>query len=352
MSIYAKDHSDPGSYLESVGQRILEEVMLRLPQSRTRPYLDPLIRDYPERGGKRFRPALVLLCCELLGGNPEDALISATALELFHSFALIHDDIEDASEMRRGAKTLHRIHGIPLAINAGDSLHGIVHQVLLENHPKLGAQKALQVHLHLNRVMQQTFEGQALDIGWVEEGIFPDRGQFHEMIVRKTGWYSGRGPCQCGAMIAGVDEPMLESLGNFGESLGIGFQIRDDILNLTESSESSAPDANEGGYGKERGGDFAEGKRTLITIEMLERLIPQEQERLRKILLKPRPEVTEDDILWSLEKSEYSGALDAARQETQNHASRASIELSKMPPGPAKQMLEKLLGFLAEQRRA
>ena len=81
MSILAKDHSDPGTYLESVGERILGEVLNRLPEVGSRPYLDPLLRDYPERGGKRFRPALILLCCEMMGGNPEDAVVSATALE-------------------------------------------------------------------------------------------------------------------------------------------------------------------------------------------------------------------------------------------------------------------------------
>ncbi|MEC8156989.1 MAG: polyprenyl synthetase family protein, partial [SAR324 cluster bacterium] len=285
------------------------------------------------------------------GGDPEDAVVSATALELFHNFALIHDDIEDSSEMRRGSQTLHRIHGIPLAINAGDALHGIVHQVLLENHEKLGTQKALQVHHHLNLVMQKTFEGQALDIGWVEKEVFPNREQYQQMIVRKTGWYSGRGPCQCGALIAGKEGELFESLGDFGESLGIGFQIRDDILNLTESSESNAPEAQVGGYGKEQGGDFAEGKRTLITIEMLERLNPEEQNRLQSILLKARTEVKEEEIVWAVEQSERCGALDAARSEAQNHAQRASSELSKMPQGSPRKILEALLGFLAEDRK-
>ena len=104
MSILAQDHSDPGTYLESVGERILGEVLNRHPEVGSRPYLDLLMRDYPERGGKRFRPALILLCCEMMGGDPEDAVVSATALELFHNFALIHDDIEDSSEMRRGVK--------------------------------------------------------------------------------------------------------------------------------------------------------------------------------------------------------------------------------------------------------
>ena len=253
--------------------------------------------------------------------------------------------------MRRGSQTLHRIHGIPLAINAGDALHGIVHQVLLENHEKLGAQKSLQVHQHLNMVMQKTFEGQALDIGWVEKEVFPNREQYQQMIVRKTGWYSGRGPCQCGALIAGKEDELFESLGEFGESLGIGFQIRDDILNLTESSESNAPEAQDGGYGKEQGGDFAEGKRTLITIEMLERLNPEEQNRLQSILLKSRSEVTKEEIIWAVEQSERCGALDAARLEAQNHALRASTELSKMPQGSPRKILEALLGFLAEDRK-
>ena len=92
------------------------------------------------------------------------------------------------------------------------------------------------------------------------------------MIVRKTGWYSGRGPCQCGALIAGASTLELEGIGSFGEALGMGFQIRDDLLNLTADSEHQSPTSGAGGYGKERGGDFAEGKRTLIVIELLERL--------------------------------------------------------------------------------
>ena len=127
MSIRATDYSALESYLVAVRRLILEETLKRLPEEDSDSYLDELVREYPLRGGKRFRPALILLCCELMGGSPEDAVISAVALELFHNFALIHDDIEDASEMRRGLKTLYRIHGIPLAINAGDALHGLAH---------------------------------------------------------------------------------------------------------------------------------------------------------------------------------------------------------------------------------
>ncbi len=188
------------------------------------------------------------------------------ALELFHNFALIHDDIEDSSLFRRGKPTLHHLHGIPLAINAGDSLFGMVYEILLTNRARFGDQKALDIIGLFNQVFRATFEGQAYDIGWVANNYFPSREEYFEMIRRKTGVYSGRGPCQLGALIADAPSDIFEKVGDFGEALGIGFQIKDDLLNLEEDAGESKE------YGKERGGDIREGKRTLITIHMLENL--------------------------------------------------------------------------------
>ncbi|MBT3715198.1 MAG: polyprenyl synthetase family protein, partial [Deltaproteobacteria bacterium] len=278
MKISAKDHVQLKSYLKATSEWIGEETLRRIPDGQPKEYLYDLMRDYPQRGGKRFRPALVLLSCELFGGDPEKAMTSAVALELFHNFALVHDAIEDESLLRRGEQTLHLQHGIALALNAGDALLGLVHETLLENHSKLDSYLAVEVHQHLSKVMQATFEGQALDIGWVANQTFPDRAEYHEMISRKTGWYSGRGPCICGALIAGAPKTDLEAVGRFGEAIGIGFQIRDDLLNLTEKSETEAPNPGAGGYGKEHGGDIAEGKRTLISIELLEQLSEKDAE--------------------------------------------------------------------------
>ena len=189
-------------------------------------------KDYPLRGGKRFRPALLLLCAEWFGASYEDALPSAVALELFHNFALIHDDIEDSSLFRRGKPTLHHLHGIPLAINAGDSLFGMVYEILMSNRERFGDQKALDIISLFNQIFRATFEGQAYDIGWVANNHFPTRAEYFEMIRRKTGVYSGKGPCQLGALIADVPPDILEKIGDFGEALGIGFQIKDDVLNL------------------------------------------------------------------------------------------------------------------------
>ena len=102
--------------------------------------------------------------------------------------------------------------------------------------------------------------------------------EYFEMIRRKTGVYSGRGPCQLGALIAGAPQDIFEKVGDFGEALGIGFQIKDDLLNLEEEAGESKE------YGKERGGDIREGKRSLSTIHLLEKLGHPDAEKLKKIL--------------------------------------------------------------------
>ena len=352
MKILARDHKQLNTYLKAASKWIGEETLRCFPDSEPKEYLYDLMRDYPQRGGKRFRPALILLCCELFDGDPEDALTSAVALELFHNFALVHDDIEDESLLRRGKPTLHLQHGIALALNSGDALLGLVHETLLNNHSRLSSALSLRIHRHLNNVMRATFEGQALDIGWVAKRSFPDRAEYREMIGRKTGWYSGRGPCQCGALIADAVESELETVGSFGEAIGIGFQVRDDMLNLSEKSENEAPSAGAGGYGKERGGDIAEGKRTLITIELLERLSETDAERVRSILLAEREQVSEADIDWCIARAESTGALDAAADYCQKQAVLASSALKKLPEHPAKALLRELVDYLTIDRKA
>ncbi len=351
-NIFSKNHADLKSYLKAVGNYIEKESIRHVPEGEPKEYLHDLMRDYPQRGGKRFRPALVLLSCELFGGDPNDAMITAIALELFHNFALIHDDIEDESLLRRGEPTLHRKYGTSLAINSGDALHCLLHEVLLGNYPRLGSKLALRIHKHMNILMKNTFEGQALDIGWVADNKFPNRNEYLNMIIKKTGWYSGKGPCQCGGLIAGASISELGIIGSFGEAIGIGFQVRDDILNLIEESENEAPRGGSGGYGKERGGDIAEGKRTLITIELLERLSRQDFEKARDILLQSREKVSNTDIDWFISKAESTGALDAVSKYCYEHANLASSALKKLPDTNASKFLSEIVNYLSLDRKA
>ena len=303
-------------FLKRASAEIERATLEVLPSKEPYQELYSIQKDYPLRGGKRFRPALLLLCAEWFGASYEDALPSAVALELFHNFALIHDDIEDSSLFRRGKPTLHHLHGIPLAINAGDSLFGMVYEILLTNRERFGDQKALDIISLFNQVFRATFEGQAYDIGWVTNNHFPSKEEYFEMIRRKTGVYSGRGPCQLGALIADAPPDILEQVGDFGEALGIGFQIKDDLLNLEEDAGESKE------YGKERGGDIREGKRTLITIHMLENLNQTDSEKLKAILLKPAEETLDDDVQWIIEKAYRLESLNSVRNECTSWTNR------------------------------
>ena len=331
-------------FLRRASAEIERATLEVLPSKEPYQELYSIQKDYPLRGGKRFRPALLLLCAEWFGASYEDALPSAVALELFHNFALIHDDIEDSSLFRRGKPTLHHLHGIPLAINAGDSLFGMVYEILMSNRERFGDQKALDIISLFNQIFRATFEGQAYDIGWVANNHFPTRAEYFEMIRRKTGVYSGKGPCQLGALIADVPPDILEKIGDFGEALGIGFQIKDDVLNL----EEDAGELKE--YGKERGGDIREGKRTLITIHMLENLNQTDSEKLRAILLKPAEKTLDDDVDWVIEKAIEKKSLNIAWLECERLAEIIEEKLENLVNSPAKNIASEIANFLVLER--
>ena len=331
-------------FLKRASTEIERATLEVLPSKEPYKELYSIQKDYPLRGGKRFRPALLLLCAEWFGASYEDALPSAVALELFHNFALIHDDIEDSSLFRRGKPTLHHLHGIPLAINAGDSLFGMVYEILLTNRARFGDQKALDIIGLFNQVFRATFEGQAYDIGWVANNYFPSREEYFEMIRRKTGVYSGRGPCQLGALIADAPPDILEKVGDFGEALGIGFQIKDDLLNLEEDAGESKE------YGKERGGDIREGKRTLITIHMLENLDQKESEKLKAILLKPAKKTLDDEVDWIIEKALKNKSLNSVENECKKWKINTEKILNCLPKHSSRNIVDELKDYLISSR--
>lgn len=344
------DFSSLPAYLGSTSALIGQALAQALPDGEPRALLYDLARDYPQRGGKRFRPALLLLSCALVGGKPAQALPSAVALELFQNFALVHDDIEDGSLLRRGRPALHRIHGVPLAINAGDLLFGLIFEVLAQNESLLGAGTAWSVQREFSRVFRHTFEGQALDIGWAVSNHWPSRDEFETMIRLKTGWYSGRGPCRIGALIGGGSEKDIDDLGQCGELLGIGFQIRDDLLNLAPDTSQQPPGAFAGGYGKERGGDIAEGKRTLIIIELMKKLPAPDVARVEDILNAPAESTSPGDIEWVIATAERTGAIAEVRARCEALGQDARNLAEKLPPTPQRKLLAELTDYLMLDR--
>jgi geranylgeranyl diphosphate synthase type II len=279
-----------------------------------------MMRDYPSRGGKGFRGSLCLLWCEMCGGEREDALITATALELFQNWILIHDDIEDQSDLRRGHPSLHRKYGIPLSINAGDALHGKMWELLLSNQMSLGDLISFEILREFSRMLNETTEGQQMELSWTASNKWeitePD---YFAMVTKKSGWYTCISPCRLGAVLGSRSKNMdivrkqriLQELVQMGTDMGIAFQIVDDVLNLTASQER---------YGKEILGDIFEGKRTLMLIRLLSTTNASDRKKIISILSKPREDKTleEAKIVFDLMKKKH--AIEYASEIAQKYA--------------------------------
>lgn len=269
-------------------------------------YLYTPIREYLANSGKGFRPALCLATCGALGGDEDDALVSAVALEIIHNAFLVHDDIEDYSDLRRSRPTMHTQLGVPLAINAGDAMNAIAMSTLRHNCEPLGDQLSGLVVREFEHMLLRTLEGQALELGWIRDGrIDITARDYLGMVLKKTCWYSFIHPCRIGALIAQREDDDLARFDAFGYFLGVAFQIRDDVLNL---------DGVEEVYGKESAGDLYEGKRTLILIDAYRKSGARDKERLRQFLRLERSQRTTDDVDWVLGLIRRHESLDYCKE--------------------------------------
>lgn len=330
--------------IEGLHERLSDTIRAALPQTHSQPELDTfyaLMRDYPERGGKQLRGVFVLLSCLMHGGKLEDALSVAAALELFQNWVLVHDDIEDDSDERRGQPTLHKLAGMPVALNVGDALHVYMWRTLF------GAQvRREQVLNEFTEMILRTAEGQHLDLSWVQAGRFNiTEADYLRMVTLKTAHYTVASPLRLGALCA--DLTPAESYSEAGKRLGVAFQIRDDVLNLLPASAQA-------GYGKEFAGDLYEGKRTLILAHLFAEASAAEKAHFKAILSKPRQAKTEADIMTLLNAIRAKGSLDYAQAVAEANAKRGLALLDKathvLPEQSAVRELSGLLETLAERR--
>src|SRR5262245_23722074 len=270
------------AYLEESRAIVLGEIARFVPRhGRLRPVLYDLVLDYPLRAAKALRPALCIATCRALGGRLEAVVRSAAVIELYHNAFLVHDDVEDRSEKRRDLPTLPAVHGTPIAVNVGDAMLALSLWPLLDNMQSLGLGQALRILQVVARMAQESAEGQALELDWVRRAHWQlSDADYIRMILKKTSWYSFVTPMLIGGIVAGVAAARLAALRAFAVCVGIGFQIQDDILNIT---------ADEHAYGKEIAGDLWEGKHTLILLHALRSATAAERERAEAVLAKPRP---------------------------------------------------------------
>ncbi len=305
------------------------------------PLYQELLQDYPRRGGKMLRGLLTYYSALAHGAPEEAALLAGEGLELFQNWVLIHDDIEDGSEERRGRPALHRFHPMPLALNAGDALHGEMWGFLAEGVAR--GTLSPEVLLEFHQVVRRTAYGQHLDLLWTLTGrldLTPE--DYLRMVAHKAAYYTAVAPLRLGALLAGREPPPLYE--EAGLKLGMAFQIVDDVLNL-EGDEA---------YGKERAGDLYEGKRTLILIRFLEEATLEERQRAMALLRLPREAKPEEEVRWLWERLLASQALAWAKgvaQRLKEEGLGALLPLLKaLPNQEAARVLVGLLEALVERR--
>lgn len=306
--------------LREYGQLTHSALQRYLPLQNPRPYLDELVSDYPRRPGKMLRPTLCIATACAFGARVEDVLDCAVSIELLHNALLIHDDVEDGSSERRGEPTLHELHGVPLAINAGDALTLLSMRPLIDNLGRFGSDLSFSILEETDLMARETAEGQALDIGWRRDNRTDiDAAAYLEMVLKKTCWFGMIYPCRLGALIATRGGVELEPFIRFGFFLGAAFQIQDDVLNLVDESDR---------YGKERDGDLWEGKRTLMLIRLFQESSPSERARLTEALKQGREDRDPTEVAWVRDLMDRYECIEYAREVAHGLAGAALHEFS------------------------
>ncbi|MBN2517310.1 MAG: polyprenyl synthetase family protein [Candidatus Altiarchaeota archaeon] len=297
------------------------------------------IYDLFSRGGKRIRPVLCLLACESVGGRAEDALKTAAAIEMIHNFTLIHDDIVDKSELRRGRPCLHHTYGLGLAINSGDGLFSMAYGVMNDNLGILDRKRFDGVFGIFSRAVTEVCEGQAMDISWAKRrrwDITVD--DYSQMLKRKTSALIACS-CECGGIIGNGSQKEIEALRSFGANIGMAFQIHDDVLNLAGEEEE---------YGKEIGGDINEGKRTLIIIDTISKCNEKERKRLIEIL--DAEQDSKKEIREALDIINKYGSVEMASKKAESIIKDAKGGLGALPDSKQKKMLLELADYFIERK--
>ena len=319
-------------YLNYYAERVGELVNAYLPTG-THPDMDRYLYDplkaYSKNGGKRHRPLICFAACLAVGGDMERATSAAAAIEHFHTAALIHDDIADEAELRRGEPCLHLTEGIGLAINMGDLALSLVNGTVVHD-DNLDAETKVRVLTELTEMTRRTIEGQALDIGWARDGrydITPE--DYLTMAIHKTAHYSGAVPLAVGAIVGSADDEIVEALRSYGLDTGLAFQIQDDLLNLVGTDEAKKKDFRS---------DITEGKRTLVVVHALQNAAPEARERLVEILSSKErdPEVLAEAVAIM----EETGSIDYARTFAEDLTLNAKARLAgALPPSQYRDLL-------------
>ena len=297
--------------------------------------LKAAMAHYPAAGGKRLRPLLATVASESVGGRADAALPFGVALEMVHNFTLVHDDVMDEDETRRGIKTVHAEFGVPEAILSGDALFARAFEVALDS--QVDAPRLVRLVDILAKAVRLLAEGQQMDMDF-EDAKKVTSEQYMKMIELKTAvLYSAA--AQGGAIAGGATDEQEEALAEYGRLMGLGFQIWDDVLDL-ESDQAT--------FGKPVLNDIRNGKKTLIVVQALEDLSGPERTEFLSTLGK------KNATLKQLERArdvlDDVGAIDHATKVADGLISEAKEKLTVLVDSPHKKTLIALADFMVKRK--
>lgn len=283
--------------------------------------------------GKRIRPVLVMLACQAAGGDPADAVHAGVAVEILHNFTLVHDDIMDRADTRRGRETVHRKWDENIAILVGDELMGIAYKTLLDT--EKGDVRAL-TRVFTDGVIE-VCEGQSYD---KEFEALPSvtEEQYFMMIGKKTGWLVAIS-AEMGAIIGGAGAEQTAALVEYARCVGRAFQVQDDLLDVVADKEK---------LGKPIGGDIIEGKKTYLLVHALNRAEGEDLALLRAVAT--RSAGGDDLVARVTAVYDRLGILDDARRRIEEDTAAALRALEVLDDNEGRRMLSWLAHMLLERK--
>ncbi len=328
--------------LREVGRQVRRAMLDAMPDGEPVQWLYGPMREYPARPGKALRAALCLSSGRAFGADSAPLMSVAVAIELLHNAFLVHDDIADGSELRRGRPTLAASHGLAAALNAGDGLAVVASQVLRKGTRQLDRDLADRVLAEFDLMAMRTLEGQATEIGWQLDNVEDlTPADYLDLIMHKTCWYTTIYPLRVGALIGSAGAAALAPLIRFGFHFGAAFQIRDDLLNLIGDERT---------YGKEILGDLYEGKRTLTLVHLLDVARGNDRAVVRDYLRRSRIERSAELVHTVRALMDDYGSIDFTREYAegillvaQDHFEEAFADAQ---PGPDLDFLRSLVPYV------
>lgn len=287
---------------------------------------------------KRLRPRLVLLGCGLCGGQPSEALPAAASVELLHNFTLIHDDIMDRAESRRGRPSVYKKWDESTAILSGDVLFSIAIQQLLAYGRREGYSREHYEAIQscFMDAVDRVCEGQARDLDFESrEQVTID--EYYGMIEAKTAALI-RASLQLGALVADVDRETVERIGRLGRHAGMAFQIQDDVLDAVGDAEK---------FGKKTGGDIREGKKTCLSILALQQMHQGDRQEVSRTI--HSGQAGDEAVHRVIELYKRYGIIDQVKKTANTHYSNALNALDSFEDSVYRNEIKALLNQLMER---